>query len=98
MGSAAAIRAFHRDAEITLLTTRPYAEFARLAPYFDRVWIDERPGWANPAGVWRLRPRLRAGRLRRVYDLQTPLRTAIYLQPERRTHCPEWSGIGHVPP
>ena len=42
MGPAAAIRAHHPDAEITLLTTAPFAELARAAPYFDRVWIDER--------------------------------------------------------
>jgi ADP-heptose:LPS heptosyltransferase len=93
MGSAAAIRDFHRGAEITLLTTRPYADFARLAPYFDRVWIDERPSWANPVGVLRLARRLRAGRFDRVYDLSTRLRTAAYFSLMRRPGGPEWSGI-----
>ena len=48
MGPAAAIRAHHRDAEITLLTSAPFATLGRAAPYFDRVWIDERPALAPP--------------------------------------------------
>src|SRR5215471_14975786 len=44
MGAAAAIRAHHQGAEITLLTTAPFADLARSSPYFDQVWIDERPG------------------------------------------------------
>ncbi len=32
LGPAAAIRRHHRDAEITLLTTAPYAELGRAAP------------------------------------------------------------------
>jgi ADP-heptose:LPS heptosyltransferase len=93
MGSAAAIRRFHRGAEITLLTTRPYAEFARLAPYFDDVWIDERPGWGDPRGVLRLARRLRAARFDRVYDLSTRQRSALYFWLMRRSGGPEWSGI-----
>jgi len=97
MGSAAAIRAFHRGAAITLLTTRPYAEFARLAPYFDNVWIDERPSWGNPARVLRLARRLRRGRFDRVYDLSTRTRSALYFwltrRPGFKAHGPEWSGI-----
>ena len=94
MGAAAAIREFHRGAEITLLTTRPYVEFARLAPYFDLVWIDERPGWGNPAGVLGLARRLRAARFDRVYDLSTRDRSALYFWLMRRPGGgPEWSGI-----
>src|SRR5579863_354733 len=92
MGSAAAIRAFHRDAEITLLTTLPYADFARLAPYFDRVWIDERPRWDDPAGLLRLARKLRAGRFDRVYDLSTRTRSALYFRLMWRPSL-EWSGI-----
>jgi len=97
MGSAAAIRDFHRGAEITLLTTRPYADFARLAPYFDRVWIDERPNWSDPGGVLRLAGQLRAGRFDRVYDLSTRQRSAFYFwlmrRPGLKSCGPEWSGI-----
>ncbi len=93
MGPAAAIRAHHREAEITLMTTAPYAELGRAAPYFDRVWIDERPGLGDPRGLWRLRQCLRRGRFDRVYDLQTSDRSGYYhrlMGPGRR---PEWSGI-----
>jgi ADP-heptose:LPS heptosyltransferase len=93
MGPAAAIRAHHRGAEITLLTAAPFAPLARMAPYFDRVWIDERPGWTRPLALLRLRRRLRQGRFDRVYDLQTSDRSSFYcalMGPGRR---PEWSGI-----
>jgi ADP-heptose:LPS heptosyltransferase len=93
MGAAAAVRAFHRAARITLLTTAPYAELGRQAPYFDEVWVDERPGWADPMGILRLRRRLRAGRFERVYDFQTRLRSSLYLRLMREGDRPEWSGI-----
>jgi ADP-heptose:LPS heptosyltransferase len=93
MGAAAAVRGFHHRARITLLTTAPYAELAREAPYFDEVWVDERPGWADPAGIWRLRRRLREGRFDRVYDFQTRLRSSFYFRLMREGDRPEWSGI-----
>ena len=89
MGAAAAVRAHHPDAEITFLTTRPYADLARRAPYFDWVWIDERPGWSDPAGWLRLAWRLRRAGFARVYDFQTRARTAAYYLMMGR---PEWSG------
>jgi ADP-heptose:LPS heptosyltransferase len=89
MGAASAIRAYYRDAEIIFLTTRPYADLARRAPHFDAVWIDERPGWSDPAGWWRLARRLRRAGFARVYDFQTRARTAVYYLMMGR---PEWSG------
>jgi len=95
MGSAAAIRAHHPGATIVLLTTRPYAGLMRQAPYFDDVWIDERP--RDPVGLWRLARRLRGGYFDRVYDLSTRQRSALYFRLMRRplwSHAgPEWSGI-----
>ena len=90
MGPAAAIRAHHADAHIVLLTTAPYAALARAAPYFDEVWIDERPGFLDPIGLWRLRRRLRRGGFDRVYDLQTSDRSSFY---HRLMGRPAWSGI-----
>lgn len=93
MGPAAAIRAHYADAAITLLTTKPFAELARAAPYFDHVFTDDRPGLFDLPALWQLRRRLRAGRFDRVYDLQTSPRSSWYFHligPGRR---PEWSGI-----
>jgi len=93
MGPAAAIRAHHREARITLLTTAPFAELASRAPYFDEVWVDERPRLLALRGVLALRRRLRAAGFARIYDLQTSDRSSFYhrlMGPGRR---PEWSGI-----
>ncbi|MBP0445182.1 glycosyltransferase family 9 protein [Roseomonas sp. SSH11] len=90
-GPFAAIRAHHPEAEITLLTTPPFAELARRSPWFDRVWENGRPRrldwWA---GLSLLR-QLRTARFDRVYDLQTSSRSSRYrLFTGSR---PEWSGI-----
>ena len=92
MGAAAAIRAHHSGTQITVLTTLPYAGLLRQAPYFDTVWIDERPGWGDPAGLMRLARRLRGARFDRVYDLSTRQRSAFYFWLMRRPAL-EWSGI-----
>jgi ADP-heptose:LPS heptosyltransferase len=90
MGPAAAIRAHHAGDDITVLTTEPFAELARAAPYFDHVLIDERPLPIDVAGWWRLRQRLRGGRFDCVYDLQTSDRSSFYHWLMGR---PPWSGI-----
>lgn len=92
-GPFAAIRRHHADARITLLTTGPYADFARASPFFDDVWIDARASLWQIGGWLGLRARLRGGRFTRVYDLQTSDRSGFYyrlLGPGRR---PQWSGI-----
>jgi ADP-heptose:LPS heptosyltransferase len=84
----AAIRARHPDAHITLLTTAPFVELARRAPWFDAVRLDRRPKWWNLAGVLGV-----AGALRNfdfVYDLQTSRRSSRYFILANR---PPWSGI-----
>jgi ADP-heptose:LPS heptosyltransferase len=93
MGPAAAIRAHHKDAEITLLTSAAFHDVAQMAPYFDRVWIDERPGNLDLAGWIRLRRRLRDGHFQRIYDLQTSSRSSKYFHLLRPGERPEWSGI-----
>ena len=90
MGPAAAIRAHHRDDDITVLTTAPYVALAEAAPYFDRVWIDRRPHAFDLVGWWRLRRHLRHGTFDRVYDLQTSGRSSFYHWLMGR---PQWSGI-----
>lgn len=93
MGPAAAIRAHHKDAAITLLTTAPFAELARRAPYFDDVLVDERPSLFDWNGLMRLRSMLRDAAFDRVYDLQTSRRSSWYFHLMGPGKRPEWSGI-----
>ena len=86
----AAIRAHHRADGVTLLTTEPFVALALNSPWFDQVRVDARPGWFNPAGLWRLRGQLRGFDF--VYDLQTSRRSSRYYWLAGR---PPWSGIAH---
>ena len=87
-GPFASIRAAHPGAEITLLTTAPFAELARASPWFDEVRIDRRPAWWNLRGLVQLRHQLRGFDM--VYDLQTSGRSSRYFRLAGR---PPWSGI-----
>ncbi len=94
-GPFSAIRRHHADAHITLLTTAPFAAWLTASPWFDDIWIDERPrGW-DLAGWLRLRRRLIEGRFDRAYDLQTSGRSSRYFQLLPPGSRPEWSGIAH---
>ncbi|MGB0696879.1 MAG: glycosyltransferase family 9 protein [Rhodospirillaceae bacterium] len=94
LGPCAAIRAHHPGADITLLTTRPYAPLAAQSPYFDQIWVDDRPRLWQVGRFLSLRQRLRAPRFNRVYDLQTSDRSGHYFRlMRRRDGGPEWSGI-----
>lgn len=90
-GPFAAIRAHHADAEITLLTTRPFAEMAVASPWFDHVWVDDKPRLWQWRQLAALRARLRGGRFSRVYDLQTSDRSGGYFR--LMGGKVEWSGI-----
>ena len=87
-GPFAAIRAHHPQAKITLLTTAPFADIARRAPWFDEVVVDARPRWWNLLGILRLRGQVRGFDF--VYDLQTSVRSGRYFLLAGR---PPWSGI-----
>ena len=93
LGPFASIRRHHPDAHVTLLTTRPYADWLARAPWFDDIWTDARPEWWDLAGWVGLRRRLVAGRFDRVYDLQTSSRSGRYFQLLPRRDRPAWSGI-----
>ena len=84
------IRAAHKKAHITLLTTPPFEAFAKACPYFNAVWTDGRP---ETFGQWTaLRKKLRAAGFDRVYDLQTSAHSnrIFHLM---RPNPPAWSGI-----
>jgi ADP-heptose:LPS heptosyltransferase len=93
MNAFAAIRTFHATARISLLTTAPYADWLRQAPWFDEVLVDRRPAWWNLPGVYRLRRTLRRPGFTRVYDLQTSGRSSHYFRLFPYAAKPEWSGI-----
>ncbi len=90
-GPFATIRAHHQRSRITLLTTRPFVAIAEASPWFDTVWVDERPQLWRPDRIWRLRRRLRGGGFERVYDLQTSDRSSWYFR--LLGGDVEWSGI-----
>ena len=87
-GPFAAIRAHHPDAEITLLTTAPFAPLASRAPWFDRVIIDQRPKFYQLRGMMRLIRQLAGYDF--VYDLQTSGRSGRYFY---LAGAPDWNGI-----
>lgn len=90
VASFAQIRRAHRGAEITLLTTPPFADFARASGLFDRIETDGRPeGILATARLFR---RLRRDRYAGVYDLQTSGRTKNYFY-GFLPFPPPWSGI-----
>lgn len=92
LGAMAAVRAYHKEAHITLLTTSPYEDFARRSGYFDDIWLDTRPKWFDLVSWFLLRKRLIKGAFTRVYDLQNNDRTAFYLRLFPKGSCPEWVG------
>src|SRR5665213_2844944 len=93
LNAFAAIREHHAGARISLLTTGPYADWLRPAPWFDEVLVDTRPAWWNVPDVHRLRRMLTRPGFARVYDLQTSSRSSHYFQLFPRNAKPEWSGI-----
>ena len=93
LGPLAAIRRHHSTDHISLLTTRPWAEWLAASPYFDQVLIDERPHWWDLGGWSHLRRQLITGHFDRIYDLQTSSRSSRYFHLFPRHARPEWSGI-----
>jgi ADP-heptose:LPS heptosyltransferase len=93
LGPVEAIRRHHRGDRVTLLTTSPFADFARELGWFDDVLIDRRPRSFDPGGWLALRRTLRGGGFDRVYDLQTSQRSSAYRWLLSPLNPPEWSGI-----
>jgi ADP-heptose:LPS heptosyltransferase len=88
-----AIRAFHADAEITLLTTAPFVGLVEDSGYFDKIIADERPKLWRLAAWWRLARTLREARFERVYDLQRSQRTNLLFRVITAGRRCEWSGV-----
>lgn len=84
------IRQAHPDAEITVLTTPPFAGLLTASGLVDRVETDGRP--RSLGGHLALVRRLRKARYERVYDLQTSSRSAAYFH-ALRPNPPQWSGV-----
>lgn len=92
LGPMRAIRAHHRDAHITLLTTPPFAALGRDCGAFDEVLALPRPGRFDVPAWLTLRAALLRGHYARVYDLQNNDRTALYLRLFPRALRPDWVG------
>lgn len=89
-GAMRAIREFHADDEITLLTTKTYEELARKSLYFDKIITDKRPQFFQLKLWFELAKKLNASDYKRVYDLQCNDRTKIYFSLFLKK--PEWVG------
>ncbi len=90
LGPMRAIREHHKDANITLLTQKPYLDLAKQTGFFDDIILDPRPKY-NPAEWLSFRKELNEPKFARVYDLQNNDRTALYFK--LFSPKPEWSGI-----
>ncbi|MAP95556.1 MAG: transposase [Ponticaulis sp.] len=89
MGAMKAVRDHHPSAQITLLTTPPFEQFAKACPWFDRVETDGRP--KDASGTTSLIRRLRSAKYDIIYDFQNSGRTGNYFQ-ALRPNPPLWSG------
>jgi ADP-heptose:LPS heptosyltransferase len=93
LGVMRAIRAYHKDAHITLMTTAPFETLARECGYIDDVLVDTRPRFYDVKSIAALRAALLAGGFSRVYDLQNNDRTALYLRLLPKNKRPDWYGF-----
>lgn len=84
------IRDAHPGAQITLLTTPPYAGLATASGLFDHVETDGRP--RRVGALLSMLRRLRRARYDLVYDLQTSSRSSGYFY-ALWPRPPRWSGI-----
>ena len=64
----AAIRAQHPHAHIVCLTTKPYADLLSKSPYFNEVWVDEKPKFFQFGARKKLRIMLCSQKWEWVYD------------------------------
>ena len=91
-GPFKAIRNYHLNDQLVLLTTNIFKEFAEESNYFDEIIIDDRPNFLNIKKIFKLANFLRKKNFYRVYDLQTSQRSSFYYNFFRMRNHPEWSG------
>lgn len=90
LGPMKSIRAYHPNAHITLLTTKPFESLAQKSGYFDEIWLDEKPK-IHQISLWRtLKKKFNTAQFNRVYDLQNNDRTSFYFKLFKPK--PEWVG------
>ncbi len=82
LGTAAfaAIREFHPNAHIILLTTARYAEFGQQSGYFNEIWVDPLLNWYDVPQVLHFLKKLRNSGIQLVYDLQNVRRSNMYFR------------------
>jgi ADP-heptose:LPS heptosyltransferase len=73
-----AIRQANPEAEIVLLTTKPYASLLAGSPYFNEIWVDSKPKLFDRKGRRNLKTMLNSRQWDFVYDLQNSQRTTFY--------------------
>lgn len=89
MGAFSAIRSYHQDAHVTLVTSKAYADLAQKTGFFDTVVLDSRDRFYRD--FFKMRAVLKSAD--RVYDLQNSPRTSLYYLMLRPGKVPEWCGI-----
>ena len=77
-GPFKAIRNYHLNDNVYLLTTSPFKKFAEESNIFDEVLIDDRNSFWNLKKIYKLSKLLKEKNFVRVYDLQTSQRSSSY--------------------
>ncbi len=98
-GAMASIRRHHRDAHITLATTKPYLDLADQLALFDDWWSVRRSWfWLGRNGLWRMLGRLRRHRPHIVYDLQNSRKSRFLRHAFTASRWPtHWCGRARRP-
>ncbi len=78
LGLMRAIKNHHPNAHITLLTTKPFKDFAEKCGYFDDIIIDTRPKFYEIKNIIFLKNKLVNKNFTHIYDLQNNNRTSLY--------------------
>ena len=91
-GPFKAIRKYHPNSNIILLTNSIFKQFAIESNYFNEVIVDNRPTFWNLKKILKLGILLRKKNFFRIYDLQTSQRSSLYYNFFKLKSYVEWSG------